>query len=89
MDALSDAVFVEIGSSEEQWGRADAADVWADVLTRYASRNFIFASEVRVLRNPASPVRSPRGMVFRAWTDVMTMQTICEKTLLGHPPLRK
>lgn len=28
------AVFVEIGSSEEQWGRADAAEVWANVLTR-------------------------------------------------------
>ena len=27
-------VFVEIGSSEEHWGRADAAEVWADVLTR-------------------------------------------------------
>lgn len=30
-----DAVFVEIGSSEEHWGRADAAEVWANVLTRY------------------------------------------------------
>lgn len=28
------AVFVEIGSSEEHWGRADAAEVWASVLTR-------------------------------------------------------
>lgn len=30
-------VFVEIGSSEEQWGRQDAAEVWADVLTRCAA----------------------------------------------------
>ncbi|CAN0015525.1 unnamed protein product [Ectocarpus fasciculatus] len=28
------AMFVEIGSSEEHWGRADAAEVWANVLTR-------------------------------------------------------
>lgn len=28
------AVFVEIGSSEEQWGRVDAAEVWASALTR-------------------------------------------------------
>ncbi|CAB1117388.1 unnamed protein product [Ectocarpus sp. CCAP 1310/34] len=28
------AMFVEIGSSEEHWGRADAAEVWASVLTR-------------------------------------------------------
>eukprot|EP00752_Nemacystus_decipiens_P001496 g1470.t1 len=28
------AMFVEIGSSEEHWGRADAAEVWANALTR-------------------------------------------------------
>ena len=32
------AVFVEIGSSEEHWGRADAAEVWANVLTRCGRR---------------------------------------------------
>lgn len=32
------AVFVEIGSSEEHWGRADAAGVWANVLTRCEGR---------------------------------------------------
>lgn len=32
-------VFVEIGSSEEHWGRTDAAEVWANVLTRCGRDN--------------------------------------------------
>lgn len=64
-----DEVFVEIGSSEEHWGRTDAAEVWANVLTR-CGRDSSARERNQTTTNDVFPPRNG-GANTHSWKAVL------------------